>query len=687
MYSVLTTWVEAGTSELPVELRADVRRITRTLGAGALAGVGMVTGWSVLGAWLLAWISVSYLICTLLLRMWVRHAPHHLAGIEIGVLLVGFIHIALGATISGYELSPLTPFLIALPVVGAFGVRSNHAVFWVALGCAFVGLIFLGEAIFPFNQVVKLPPAMRASGWLLAVATTGYLAIAARRSADTLRHELAEARDEALASADARTRFLARMSHEIRTPLHGSLGLTEVLQRGELPPHQRELVDGILQSGRGLLAIVDQVLDLSKLDADRLELHTAPFDPVEVVEDVLALFAVAASLAGDRVVAVVAPGLPAQLIGDEARVRQILGNLLSNAVKFTRNGVVCVRVSHSEGVLIVTVEDTGIGIRDDELQRLFRPYRQANRETSLRYGGTGLGLSVSRRLAERMGGELVASSVVHKGSSFELRVPMAVAVPAAPGPLAGRSLCVVDSVEAPNSAVTAGRLLGMETTRVMARDLLVGGGPPEVDWVAMPSAEPDLDRIRAAVALRWPAARTLLLVPMSDPAGREDAIRRGFQASIYEPVRRAALRAVIDEAAVPPPPAATLASGLRVLVVDDNPVNRRVAELMLQHLGARTTAVESGEACVDMLRSAPFDLVLMDVLMPGISGIEATRRVRALSIRQPRIAALSASVLDEQREACFQAGADAFLRKPLSLDALASVLPGPADRDRPDGGA
>jgi signal transduction histidine kinase/CheY-like chemotaxis protein len=370
--------------------------------------------------------------------------------------------------------------------------------------------------------------------------------------------ELVEAVRAAEAAAEARTTFLANMSHEIRTPMNGVLGLARVLVDEAEAPAQRELAQTILASGQGLLHILDDILDLSKLDAGALHMAPAPTQPRALIEEVRRLMRVKADEARLWLDVDVAEPLPPWVAIDGHRVRQVLTNLLGNAIKFTERGGVTIRASHGAGRLRVAVEDTGIGMTPEGLARAFRPFEQADGSTARRFGGTGLGLAICRRLCELMGGEVWARSAPGAGSTFTFEVA---------APLA----------EAP-----------------------VGAEPP----------------------------------------------------------------------ALAPP------SSARVLVAEDNRVNQLVARRLLAKLGAEVEVVTNGREAVEILHREPFDLVLMDLQMPEVDGLEATRRIRAMSGARSStpIFALTASAMEKERRACAAAGMDGVLTKPIEIDALGRTL-------------
>ncbi|WP_165797511.1 response regulator [Solimonas fluminis] len=509
---------------------------------------------------------------------------------------------------------------------------------------------------------------------------------------------LEHAHREADLANRAKSDFLANMSHEIRTPLNAILGTAELISDTSLTDEQRESLQTIRQSGDHLLGVIDDILDFSKVESGMLELEDAVFDLRRAVEEALELVGHKAVQKRLELACDIAPGTPDMARGDAARVRQILVNYLSNAIKFTEHGDVSVEVSAQaldagRHRFHVAVRDTGIGIPAERLGRLFKSFSQVDASTTRRYGGSGLGLAICKRLAEMMGGGVAVESVPGRGSTFSFSFVAATdpawQQPQRPGidALHGRHLLIVDDND------TNRRIL-RRTAEDWGMQVFDTASPQEAlrliergehfDLAVMDDIMQDLDGVALAAAIRRHRSRGALPLLLLSSARQAGDDLKDFDLVRLKPLRRSSLLdAFLDLLApaqvatpVPEQPAAPASrTPLRILLAEDNAINRQVGTRMLESLGYQADVVENGVEAVAALQRQHYDLVLMDVHMPEMDGLEATRRIRALQQRaQPRIFAMTASALDHERQACLDAGMDRHLAKPFRRRELESML-------------
>ncbi|MEV6678198.1 response regulator [Streptomyces erythrochromogenes] len=608
-------------------------------------------------------------------------------------------------------IDPPTPS-VALPrkpLADAAGLQSAFA-FPITIGDEVAGVLEF------FTKQARTPDRS-----LLALMTHIGAQLGQVIERDRAEEQLRLAREAAEETTRGKSAFLATMSHEIRTPLNAVIGMTDLLQNTELTGEQRSFVSTIATSGEALLSIINDVLDFSKIEAGRLELENQAFMVQDCVESALDLVSVQAADKSLEVACLLDSDVPQAVFGDSTRLRQILCNLLSNAVKFTDAGHVVVSVGRvadppSRHQLRFSVSDTGIGIPPDRMDRLFRDFSQVDPSTTRRYGGTGLGLVVSKRLAELMGGTMWAESEVGRGSTFNFTIlaePTSSLPPrytrATNAPLAGRRVLIVDdnavNREVVRRQTSAWEMLPRETASPFEALEWVRRGDP-FDVAILDLAMPDMDGVTLAEKIRSQAGgqgMQLLLVSLG-PLADERAAEL-FGAVLLKPVKASplhdALLSVLQTSAPWPEPDRRAEAGtspaqhsLRILLTEDNPVNQQVALLMLDKLGYRADVAGNGVEALAALERGSYDVVLMDVEMPEMDGLEASRQIhqRWPHDGRPRIIGMTANAMEGDREACLVAGMDDYLAKPIRREGLAAALacavppPVPPIADALDGG-
>jgi len=474
---------------------------------------------------------------------------------------------------------------------------------------------------------------------------------------------------------------LATLSHEFRTPLNGVLGMARLLDGTRLSAEQKAYVAALRESGDHLLALVNDVLDLARLGAGKVELHPAPMDVEGLLRQVAELMSPRAHEKGLEIAWAAGPGV-AGIVADEGRLRQILLNFVGNAIKFTQAGGVLVTAeARPGGRLRLAVRDSGPGVPEAARETIFQPFVHADPSHGAALGGAGLGLAIVTRLAAAMAGEVGVGDAPGGGAEFWLEAPFAAADAGAAAPsLAGR----VVGVASPSPVVREAASLQIEACggRVIAADTLdalMDAAPAEAVLLIDHALA---GRRRTA---RPPKGRPALVLLRPDDRGRIDLCREaGFTGYLIKPLRRASLAEQVlaalgsgDEAAAAVATdervAPAMATGARVLLAEDNPINALLARTLLQREGARVDRAASGQETLAALTAASYDLILMDVRMPGMSGVEAARTLRARGVTTP-IVALTADAFEDDRRACLAAGMDDFLVKPLTEAALRAVL-------------
>lgn len=514
--------------------------------------------------------------------------------------------------------------------------------------------------------------------------------------------ELDLARKEALEASRIKSEFLANMSHEIRTPLNGILGFTHLLQKSELTPRQLDYLGTIEKSADSLLGIINEILDFSKIEAGKLVLDSIPFNLRDLLQDTLTILAPAAHAKQLELVSLVYRDTPLSLIGDPLRLKQILTNLVSNAIKFTREGTIVARAmledEHEDSVqLRISIQDTGIGLSNQDVRALFQAFSQADNSLSRQPGGTGLGLVISKRLIEQMGGEIGVDSTPGEGSEFWISLSLpktrddAEDLPLAP--LLGRRIAVLENHELARQALQHQlEDCGLQVTPFNTLESLTNGvtsahqTEQAIDLAVLGVTSNDMppERLNQHIwDLEHLGCKVLVLCPTTEQTLYHLSVPNPHSQLQAKPACTRKLRRALSDLVSPRPvrnePNEPLSSRApKVLCVDDNPANLLLVQTLLEDMGARVLAVESGYAAIKAVQTETFDLVLMDVQMPGMDGRQTTETIRQWeSTRQNTplpIVALTAHAMANEKRALLQSGMDDYLTKPISERQLAQVV-------------
>ena len=528
--------------------------------------------------------------------------------------------------------------------------------------------------------------------------------MAARLRAESL---LSQARDEAQAANASKSNFLASMSHEIRTPMNGILGMTELCLQTRTTDEQRSYLEMVHTSAKSLLSVINDILDFSKIEARKLDLDPHEFSVHSLVRQSTRALSLRAVEKGLELVCEIAPDVPEMVVGDALRLQQVLINLLGNAIKFTAQGEVMLSVQRvktptsAEGIeLAFHIRDTGIGIPADKQSIIFENFTQADSNTARRFGGSGLGLPISRSLVEMMGGQISVHSAVGQGSTFSFTTLLERASDSPVGRgevsshLSGETVLVVDD-NASSRRVLASHLLAMGLHPVVCDSVAQTLNSPqalEAHYALIDVGLPDIDGYALVSELRKKRASDQMTIIMmgalSEQSPQELLQTHDIQGFLVKPIDWHELVATLNRWSMTHAPAPTVPasasrmgwSGLaaRVLLVEDTPINQTLATILLTRMGCEVTVANDGVEAVEAFAGNPFDLVLMDIQMPEMGGMEATRLIREMECRQARtpvpIIAVTANALKGDRERYLEAGMNGYVSKPISVDALRSEM-------------
>ena len=594
--------------------------------------------------------------------------------VMVGVVFIGWVHLAYGYASGPYVLGMF--HLWAATVVGALVLWSRR------------------QLMFRLHEEAQEADAMR-------------------RLATEQAHTVGRARDAALASAQAKGQFLANVSHEVRTPLNGILGLLQLIDPAALPRPQDEYLREVQKSGRSLLAIVNDLLDLSKIEAGEMRLESVAFDIISMTEEIGMNYASSAHAKGIELVTQIDPGVPSEVCGDPLRLRQVISNLVNNALKFTKEGEVIVGLRvRNRGPwhidLEVRVSDTGLGVSQEQAEGIFRPFSQADASTTRKYGGTGLGLPICRQLVELMGGDLQLRSTLGSGSTFffearfELEERLSGELKAVTEALAGMKVLVLESNSRARETLCAQlRSWDMQawptTTFDGALRMFRGSPRPSVGLIDLRSLGRDWRRRALELNEAAVACGGSVVAICSHRHEISELLAAGIRVHVEKPLRRvkiiAALLETLNRAGSPrdlqndinrpslpaPPPQELRSNGMKILVAEDNEVNLMVVHAHLKALGYEVDAVNDGVAALDALKEGHrYAAVIMDGQMPNMDGYQATRtqRVRESESGQRRvpIIALTAHAMTGDRSTAFAAGMDDYLSKPFTQKQLQKAL-------------